>query len=181
MSFFNPVNITNKRGARSVLLEVAKNREVLVICSAQMLERINSDKVLRGFIDQSNIKFEHGFDSNPSLTDMAEIAEKYSTDKVDLILGIGGGSAMDVAKIASVTIPAMNKEIHLSELLDDASLFTRFESIDCIQFPTTAGTGSEVTPFATVWDYDHKRKKSLSHSSMFAKQAIVDSEFLIPE
>jgi len=178
MSFYNPVNIINKPGSRSTVLEILKNHEVLVICSTKMLERINSDKVLNGFIELPNIQFEHGFDSNPSLTDMTEIAKKYSSNKVDLILGIGGGSAMDVAKISSVTIPAMSNGINLSGLLSDASLFSRFESIDCIQLPTTAGTGSEVTPFATVWDYDNKIKKSLSHPSMFAKQAIIDSEFL---
>jgi alcohol dehydrogenase len=178
MSFFNPVNITNKPGARSALLEVVQNLEVLVICSAQMLKRINLDNILNGFADLPNLQFEHGFDSNPSLTDMVEIAEKYSSKKIDLVVGIGGGSAMDVAKIASVAIPAMSNGIHLSRLLDDADLFTLFEAFDCMQVPTTAGTGSEVTPFATVWDYDLKIKKSLSHPSMFAKRAIIDSEFL---
>tara|TARA_B100001250_G_scaffold414529_1_gene453591 strand:- start:2289 stop:3428 length:1140 start_codon:yes stop_codon:yes gene_type:complete len=178
MTFSNPVHITNKPGARSALFEVVKNVNVLVICSAEMLERINLDNALRGFVDLPNLQFEHDFVSNPSLTDMSEIAKKHSSKKIDLVLGIGGGSAMDVAKISSVTIPAMSNGIHLSELLDEAGLFNRFKSLDCIQVPTTAGTGSEVTPFATVWDYDEKIKKSLSHPSMFAKQAIVDSEFL---
>lgn len=178
MSFFNPVHVTNRPGARSALLEAVDNVEVLVICSVQMINRIKLDNVLNGFIDLPNLQFEHGFGSNPSLTDMSEIAKKYSSKKIDLVLGIGGGSAMDVAKIVSVAIPAMSNEIHLSGLLDDVSLFSRFEALDCIQVATTAGTGSEVTPFATVWDYDQKIKKSLSHPSMFAKQAIVDSEFL---
>ena len=117
MSFFNPVNITNKPGSRSILLEIVKNHEVLVISSMKMLERINSDKALSGFIELPNVQFEHGFHSNPSLTDMAEIAKKYSSNKLDLIIGIGGGSAMDVAKIASVAIPAMSNGIHLSGLL----------------------------------------------------------------
>jgi len=178
MTFFNPVHITNKPGSRSALFEIVRNLDVLVICSAQMLERINLDKTLRGFIDLPNLQFEHNFASNPSLTDMSRIAKKYSSKKIDLVLGIGGGSSMDVAKITSVTIPAMSNEIHLSELLDNTGLFDKFKTLEVIQVPTTAGTGSEVTPFATVWDYDNKIKKSLSHPSMFAKQAIVDSDFL---
>jgi alcohol dehydrogenase len=44
--------------------------------------------------------------------------------------------------------------------------------------PTTAGTGSEVTPFATVWDYEKQQKKSLSNPAMFAKKAFIDPDFL---
>ena len=178
MNFFNPVNITNKPGARLALVEIVKNVEVLVICSEQTLNRLNLDSVLKNFSSLPNLQFEHGFDSNPSLTDMSKIAEKYFSKKIDLVIGLGGGSSMDVAKILSVTIPAKSKGIHISELLEDSSLFERIEALECILVPTTAGTGSEVTPFATVWDYDQKIKKSLSHPTMFAKKAIVDSEFL---
>ena len=141
------------------------------------IKQIKFDSVLKNFSSLPNLQFEHGFDSNPSLTDMSKIAEKYFSKKIDLIIGLGGGSSMDVAKILSVTIPAKSKGIHISELLEDSSLFERIEALECILVPTTAGTGSEVTPFATVWDYDQKIKKSLSHPTMFAK-AIVDSEFL---
>ena len=67
---------------------------------------------------------------------------------------------MDVAKIACVSIPAQQKGIEISDLLLDNKLFTRFIAIECFQVPTTAGTGSEVTPFATVWDYTNQKKKS---------------------
>ena len=178
MNFFNPVNIINKPGARLALVEIVKNAESLVICSEQTLNRLNLDSVLKSISSLPNLQFEHGFDSNPSLTDMSKIAEKYFSKKIDLVIGLGGGSAMDVAKILSVTIPAKSKGIHISELIEDSSLFERIEALECILVPTTAGTGSEVTPFATVWDYDQKIKKSLSHPTMFAKKAIVDSEFL---
>ncbi len=178
MNFFNPVHVINKPGARLALLEAVNNLKVLVICSEQMKKRISLDKLLKDFVSLPNLQFEHGFESNPSLTKVSKIAEKYVLKKIDLVLGIGGGSAMDVAKITSLTIPALSKNIHISELLNDDSLFNKFEALDCILVPTTAGTGSEVTPFATVWDYDQKIKKSLSQTSMFAKKAIVDSEFL---
>ena len=86
---------------------------------------------------------------------------------------------MDVAKIASVSIPAIKKGISVNDLLKDSTLFSDFKGIDCIQVPTTAGTGSEVTPFATVWDYESKQKKSLGHPSMYAKKAFVDPDFLV--
>ena len=85
---------------------------------------------------------------------------------------------MDVAKIASMTLPAQRLNYSLEELLDDNRLMDDIIPLDCFQIPTTAGTGSEVTPFATVWDYDRGLKKSLSHVKMFPKKAFVDSDFL---
>ena len=122
---------------------------------------------------------EHGFENNPSLSDIIEISNKYRGSSLDLIIGLGGGSAMDVAKIVSVSIPAINKDIQIEDLLKDPTLFSRFKEIDCIQVPTTAGTGSEVTPFATVWDYESQQKKSLSHPVMYAKKAFIDPDFLV--
>ena len=104
--------------------------------------------------------------------------ESFQKKDFTTIVGLGGGSAMDVAKIASVTIPAIKRDIHLDDLLEDSTLFSRFKAIDCIQVPTTAGTGSEVTPFATVWDYESQQKKSLSHPMMYAKTAFIDPDFL---
>jgi alcohol dehydrogenase len=49
-------------------------------------------------------------------------------------------------------------------------------SIPVIALPTTAGTGSEVTPFATVWDDKEKRKCSLASKTLFPHTAIIDSE-----
>ncbi len=178
MNFFNPVQIKNNPGDRSFLFEAVNNRKVLIICSKNTIKRFNSDIVLKGFFEMPNLFIENGFDNNPSMNDMSKIAKKYSNKKIDLIIGIGGGSAMDVAKISSVTIPALSNSIKISDLLVDSCLFNKFDAIDCIQVPTTAGTGSEVTPFATVWDYDKKIKKSLSNPIMFAKYAIVDSDFL---
>ena len=85
---------------------------------------------------------------------------------------------MDVAKISSVSIPALQNGIHINDLLNDPDILSEVQEIDCIQIPTTAGTGSEVTPFATVWDYEEQKKKSLSHSKLYAKKAFIDPDFL---
>ena len=85
---------------------------------------------------------------------------------------------MDVAKIACVSIPAYQIGLEVHNLLSESELFSRFKAIDCVQVPTTAGTGSEVTPFATVWDYEEQKKKSLSHSKLYAKKAFIDPDFL---
>jgi len=178
MNYFNPVKLVFGSLVRRKITEECVGKSVLIICSTTAYNRYIKDPELSALFTFSSVTFEHGFESNPSLTDIIEISNKYRDSSLDLIVGLGGGSTMDVAKIASVSIPAIKKGIHIDDLLKDSTLFLRFKEIDCIQVPTTAGTGSEVTPFATVWDYESQQKKSLSHPVMYAKKAFIDPDFL---
>ena len=178
MNYFNPVQLVFGSLVRGEIIEECVGKSVLIICSSTAYNRYSKDPELSALFSSASVTFEHGFESNPSLTDIIEISNKYRDGSIDIIVGLGGGSAMDVAKIASVSIPAIKKGIHIGDLLKDSTLFSRFKGIDCIQVPTTAGTGSEVTPFATVWDYESQQKKSLSHPMMYAKKAFVDPDFL---
>ena len=179
MQYFNPVNIVSSPGARGQLASNCGSKELLIVCTQSAFERFSNDEKLSPLFSLPNCRFEHNFSSNPAMEDIVKISKKYAGTDLGLIVGLGGGSAMDVAKIASASIPAAKNGITLSELLANGSLFDTFGAIDCIQVPTTAGTGSEVTPFATVWDYDTQQKKSLSHPKMFAKACYIDSDFLI--
>ena len=170
MNYFNPVSLVFGNQVRSKIIEECVGKSVLIICSSSAHSRYIKDPELSALLSSKIAKFEHGFESNPSLTDIIKISNKYRDSSIDLIIGLGGGSAMDVAKIASVSIPAIKEDIDINDLLDNPTLFSCFKAIDCIQVPTTAGTGSEVTPFATVWDYESQQKKSLSHHMMFAKK-----------
>jgi alcohol dehydrogenase len=178
MNYFNPVKLVFGSLVRRKITEECVGKSVLIICSSTAYNRYRNDPELSALFSFASVIFEHGFESNPSLTDIIKISNKYRDSALDLIVGLGGGSTMDVAKIASVSIPAIRKGIHIDDLLKDSALFSRFEEIDCIQVPTTAGTGSEVTPFATVWDYESQQKKSLSHPVMYAKKAFIDPDFL---
>jgi alcohol dehydrogenase class IV len=178
VNYFNPVKLVFGRLVRRQIAEECVGKSVLIICSSTAYNRYSKDPELSALFSFASVTFEHGFESNPSLTDIIKISNKYRDSALDLIVGLGGGSAMDVAKIASVSIPAIRKGIHIDDLLKDSALFSRFKAIDCIQVPTTAGTGSEVTPFATVWDYESQQKKSLSHPVMYAKKAFIDPDFL---
>ena len=178
MNYFNPVKLVFGSLVRRKITEECFGKSVLIICSSTAYNRYSKDPELSALFSFVNVTFEHSFESNPSLTDIIKISNKYRDSALDLIVGLGGGSAMDVAKIASVSIPAIRKGIHIDDLLKDSALFSRFKEIDCIQVPTTAGTGSEVTPFATVWDYESQQKKSLSHPVMYAKKAFIDPDFL---
>ncbi len=178
MKYYNPVQLILGSGVRAKIEEECIDKRVLIFCTASAFARHKQDDTLNKLLGMPNLIFEHAFGSNPSLTDIAAISRKYQKTPIDLVIGLGGGSAMDVAKIACVSIPAYQKGLEIDNLLTDSKLFSHFNAIDCVQVPTTAGTGSEVTPFATVWDYTNQQKKSLSNQVMFAKKTIIDPDFL---
>lgn len=175
MKFYNPVNIINYPGARKSLVSDCKDLSVLVFCSESAFTRYQADEVFHNFFISPLVEFEFNFGSNPSLDDLSNIAAKYSGRSFDVIVGLGGGSSMDAAKISAVSIPAHRSGYTLKDLLSKQSLVESIEPISTYQVPTTAGTGSEVTPFATVWDYSDNIKKSLSCKNMYATSAYVDS------
>ena len=81
----------------------------------------------------------------------------------DGVVAIGGGSAMDIAKIG---IAYLSTSItSLMELINYKKKYLRY--IPSIFIPTTHGTGSEVTKWATIWNIDKKRKYSISNKNLY--------------
>ena len=113
-------------------------RKLLLISSVGLV-----DKIL-GCLSEYQVSIFDKVEPNPS----PETAEKAKED-CDLVIGLGGGSAMDVAKVVAKDLKK-----------------------PCIEVPTTAGTGSEVSPFVAF--YDRVNKKKLSLTPGFPDVALVD-------
>jgi len=94
--------------------------------------------------------------------------------------GIGGGSTLDTAKALMIGT-ASGKLDDLVALLAKGAPFTPARVKRLIAIPTTAGTGSEVTPYATIWDAapDRQKKYSLMLKETWAEAAIVDPELTL--
>lgn len=78
----------------------------------------------------------------------------------DLIVALGGGNAIDTAKALMVGTASGRFSDRLA-LLAEGKPFTPARHKPLIAIPTTAGTGSEVTPWATVWDAARQKKYCL--------------------
>ena len=105
--------------------------------------------------------------TEPTVESMQETVDVIRENEYDIIIGLGGGSSMDTAKIG-----AMMKE-NEGDLLDyiGKKPFTN-PRMPLILVPTTAGTGSEVTAIAVTSDGDKKR--GIFDSKLFADIALVD-------
>jgi alcohol dehydrogenase class IV len=92
------------------------------------------------------------------------------------LLAVGGGSAIDTAKLL-LALSALDREpMNIEELVAIAASASHGSAVEFDAIPTTAGSGSESTSFATVWDTVNKKKHSVMGSWLIPKRA-----FLIPE
>lgn len=109
---------------------------------------------------------------NPTIACVYEGAEFAKANKVDLIIAIGGGSPMDAAKAISLLAVQDIKE---------ENLFSRnygSEIIPMVHIPTTAGTGSEVTPYAILTNDKKQTKTSIGAPILFPAVALCDPKYM---
>ena len=111
--------------------------------------------------------------SHPEFKDLEITYNKIKEIDFELILAIGGGSVLDASKFFSVY--NKKKEYQFVEDIIKGKLPKKdYKLIPIISIPTTAGTGSEITPWATIWDMDEKKKYSLYLPDLFSEKAIYD-------
>jgi len=101
----------------------------------------------------------------------AEIVKK---EGIDVLIGIGGGSAIDAAK--AIGVVAVNGGDAYDYMACNPNAKKVTKAMPVIAFPTTSGTGSETTAVAVLTKLDLKTKGSIVSPAVFAKAAIVDPE-----
>ena len=114
---------------------------------------------------------------NPDVANLEHLYTRFRHDfpECQVIVAVGGGSALDTAKVLMVS-PRSGGFAELVHLLARGEAFAPGDAKPLIAIPTTAGTGSEVTPWATVWDRSANRKYSLHLRETWPQTAIVDPE-----
>jgi alcohol dehydrogenase len=111
--------------------------------------------------------------SNPSHESVQDGASVASQERCDVVIGLGGGSAMDAAKGIAVL---MTHGGPLWDYLEGKNIPGPCAPVICV--PTTAGTGSEVTPYAVFNHPGKGLKEGLVSPYLFPRVAIVDPELL---
>ena len=111
---------------------------------------------------------------NPTVENAQNCTDAILASDADFVIAVGGGSAIDCAKIAAAL--AKSKQDALKVFTGEESL--KGESLPFIALPTTAGTGSEVTPVSVLCDAAGK-KSSIVNPCLFPKLAIIDPELCL--
>ena len=146
MKYYLPTKIILGRLEDEIKREVDlfQPRKVLLITGGQSMKKAGVIKKLTDCLSGYQISIFDGVKPNPGIETVS-----HAKQESDLIIGLGGGSVIDVAKVIATDLKK-----------------------PCMAVPTTAGTGSEVTPFAALYDWEKKKKKSLMVN--FPNTAIVD-------
>ncbi len=122
-------------------------------------------------LEKENIKYIifDEIEENPDVETIVKASEIGKKEKVDFIIGIGGGSPMDAAKAISCLVanPDCTEEILLGE---------QKKHLPVIEVPTTSGTGSEVTPLSVLTFHKEKTKYSINQK-IFAKCTFLDAKY----
>ena len=126
---------------------------------------------LQELFSELGISFYHfsDFRPNPRLEEVEEGIKAFSAFHGDSILAVGGGSALDTAKCIKLFTGLSKEKSYLEQKF-------RENDIPLVVHPTTAGTGSESTPFAVIYQYGEKC--SVEHESIYPKYRIEDARSL---
>jgi alcohol dehydrogenase len=111
--------------------------------------------------------------ADPPTATVLSAASQARNAQIDLVVGLGGGSSMDVAKLIAVLA---NSEQELSSMFGIGNVTGA--RLPLIQIPTTAGTGSEVTPIAIVTT-GSTSKMGVVAPQLYADMAILDAELTL--
>jgi phosphonate metabolism-associated iron-containing alcohol dehydrogenase len=170
-SFRNPVRIQAAPGSLNTLPSLLSGvGDVLLLVSEGFRRRGGVDRV-QSLMAGRNVVVLEDIEPNPDLVHVEAQLARLQGMHIGDIVAIGGGSVMDTAKMLAVGLSGASLRKHVFER---EPLPPRAVPLICV--PTTAGTGSEVTPFATVWDHTTKKKYSVAGEPMFPDVALLDAE-----
>jgi phosphonate metabolism-associated iron-containing alcohol dehydrogenase len=119
-----------------------------------------------------------GVKPNPDLQDLDAATASLRALDIGCVLGLGGGSALDAAKVLATTIPSPTQPT-LAQVFRDKVATQWAPRLPLVAIPTTSGTGAEVTPFATVWDHEQHKKHSLTGDFVFPDVALLDASLTL--
>ncbi len=115
-----------------------------------------------------------GVEPNPSIRCVADAVALYRAEGCDCLLGVGGGSSMDTAKITGAVISSGTMDMYAMEGVNKV----KNPIPPLIAIPTTCGTGSEVTQVGVITDVERHYKIPILSSYLYPKVSLIDGSLL---
>ena len=185
--FRAPEKVYFKKGCLPVAMEELAGKKKAFIVTDSFLYQNGYTKPVEEKLDAMGITHTSFYNvaPDPTLACAREGAEAMRSFQPDLIIAVGGGSAMDAGKIMWVLYehPDADFEDMAMRFVDIRKRVYGFpkmgEKAYFVAIPTTAGTGSEVTPFAVITDEQTGVKYPLADYELMPKMAIVDADLMM--
>ena len=159
-------NETSNNSPDQILNLLGKN--IFIITDKGLTKLGLLEPLIKKLKIKSNVKIFDDVESDPSRSTLLKAFDEAAEFNSTGILGFGGGSSMDVAKLVSLLIKS-KQDIETIWGVNNA----RGPRLPLVLIPTTAGTGSEVTPISII-TMDDKEKKGVSSKYILPDLAILD-------
>ena len=180
-----PEKIYMKRGCLPLALDELSDKKRAFIVTDKFLYENGYTKSITDKLESMGIQYATFFDVEPDPTlECAENGAKQMTSfNPDVIIALGGGSAMDAGKIMWVLYEHpeadfMDMAMRFMDIRKRVYKFPKMrEKASFVAIPTSAGTGSEVTPFAVITDGKTGIKYPLADYELLPDMAIIDVDF----
>ena len=144
-------------------------RNSLIVTGKKSFKLSGAEKIINNIISNDNFFVFNEFEENPKLKSILRGIDLFNQNKCDSIIAIGGGTAIDIAKLISCFL---GEDLTSEEnIIDNKNRFIR--KVPLMVIPTTAGSGSEETSFAVI--YINKTKFSVSNPSLIPDNLILDA------
>lgn len=150
--------------------------EKILLISDRGLERAGAVDQVKNILDKEGLSHCEFLDvlPNPTIETVNEAVVAFTESKADVIVALGGGSPMDVAKAVAVLVK------HGGSITDyEGAHKVPGKIIPMIAIPTTAGTGSEVTAFAVITDTSRNYKLTVFSYELIPTYALLDLELIV--
>ena len=185
-----PEKVYHKKGCLPVALDELKhvmNKKRAFIVTDEFLFKNGYTKTITDKLDEMGIVHTTFFHvaPDPTLACAKEGAAAMTASAPDVIIAVGGGSAMDAGKIMWVLYEHpeadfMDMAMRFMDIRKRVYTFPKMgEKAYFIAVPTSAGTGSEVTPFAVITDETSGVKYPLADYELLPKMAVIDADLMM--
>ncbi len=179
-----PTRIRFGPGVSRELGELARREgyRTVLVCTDRNLVRAGVLDGIEGTLREAGIRFllYDEVNENPDLATVAAARERAGGEKLDAVIGVGGGGPIDVAKAASVALT------HGGDLRDYVAYTTGQrrpiegkDLLPVLAVPTTAGSGAEISPVAVIVDETIRVKIGFFSPQLFPRLAVVDPRLAV--
>jgi len=177
--FHNPVDTRFGWGSIELLAGLTEGQTVALVIFPEA-RQLGVLARIQALLGERLVYVVEDVQPNPDVAQLRQVYERFwqQAGHCETVIAVGGGSAIDTAK-ALIVGTEQGRFDELLALLASGQPFEPARSKRLIAVPTTAGTGSEVTPWATIWDAGAQKKYSLHLPCTWPSVALIDPQLMV--
>ena len=154
-----------------IFLNEKKPQSIFLVTGKKSYSKCGAENKLLPILKSYNFTRFYDFEENPKIEDVEKGVDIFNGYRCDLIIAVGGGSVIDIAKLVNFF---SKKSKPFTSLFK--SVLNKEDKYPFVAIPTTAGAGSEATHFAVV--YANKLKYSIADNNLLPEMVLIDHSFL---